>query len=195
MSLKKNAILRLIPSVAVLAALLVSMGTGTCLAQSSIYDDPYDQVKLNTPCNEDGQLDKSTYANVSWEGSKECQCEVTISKTSLTVHKGKYLEQTQYATIGSIDNRHDEVVFHGGKWTVRISKKRYEKARVVEPRKSMQLRDAMVSMGYQQITIAFPDRHIDVAVKETINDLRYNDMVYQCVESNGNYWKVYVKKL
>lgn len=178
----------------VLPAVLFILCISQAAEAQTIYDDPYNQVKVNTPHNEDGQLDGSFWAYVSWGGGKELHIEVSISKTQLTIHKCKNLETTQYVSIGSIENDPQWVKLCCDKWTARILKKSYQKARVMEVRKSSTLMDAMVSMGYSEITIAFPGRRITAAVKETINDLRYDDMIYQCTEANGNYWKVYIRK-
>jgi len=169
-----------------------------CIVQAAeaqtIYDDPYNQVRVNTLHNEDGQLDGAFWSYVSWGGGKELHIEVSVSKTQLTIYKCQNLENTQYVSIRSIENDPQWVTLRCDKWTARISKRSYQKARVMEVRKSSALTDAMVSLGYNEVTIAFPDRRITAAIKETINDLRYDDMVYQCTESNGNYWKVYIRK-
>lgn len=169
-----------------------------CISQAAeaqtIYDDPYNQVKVNTPHNEDGQLDGNFWAYVSWGGGKELHIEVSISKTQLTIYKCQNLESTQYVSIGSIENDLQWVTLRCDKWTARISRKSYQKARVMEVRKSSALMDALVSIRNNEITIAFPNRRVTASIKETINDLRYDDMIYQCTEANGNYWKVYIRK-
>lgn len=178
----------------VLPALLTVFLAFQAVEAQTIYDDPYNQVKVNTLHNEDGQLDGTFWAYVSWGGGKELYVEVTVSKTQLIIHKCQNLENTQYVSIRNIENDPQWVKLRCEKWTARISKKSYQKARVMEVRRGSSLLDAMVSLGHDEVTIAFPDRRITAAIKETINDLRYDDMVYQCTESNGNYWKVYIRK-
>ncbi|MGV8120277.1 MAG: hypothetical protein AB2L14_11000 [Candidatus Xenobiia bacterium LiM19] len=175
-------------------ALLSIICNGQAAEAQTIYDDPYNQVRVNTLHNEDGQLDGTFWAYVSWGGGKELHIEVSVSKTQLTIYKCQNLENTQYVSIRNIENDPQWVTLRGDKWTARISKKSYQKARVMEVRKSSALKDAMVSLGYNEVIIAFPGRRITAAVKETINDLRYDDMIYQCTEADGNYWKVYIRK-
>jgi len=174
--------------------LLIVLRAAQCAEAQTIYDDPYNQVKVNTPHNEDGQLDGNFWAYVSWGGGKELHIEVSVSKTQLTIYKCQNLESTQYVSIGNIENDPQWVTLRCDKWTARISRKSYQKARVMEVRKSSALTDALVSIRNNEITIAFPNRRITAAIKETINDLRYDDMIYQCTEANGNYWKVYIRK-
>ncbi|GEM_PF-1885464 len=175
-------------------ALFLVLCVSQCVGAQTIFDDPYNQVRVNTPRNEDGQLDGNFWAHVSWGGGKELYLQISISKTQLTIHKCQNLDKTQYVSLGSIENDPQWVTLRCDKWTARIGKKSYQKARVMEVRKSSTLLDAMVSLGYNEITIAFPGRRVTTVIKDTINDLRYDDMIYQCTEANGNYWKVYVKK-
>jgi hypothetical protein len=174
-----------------LVLVLLTAGAG---AAQTIYDDPYNQVKVNTPHNEDGQLDGTFQAYVSWGGSRELQLRISVSRTQLTVHQCEHVSATQYAAIGSIENDEHFVTLKCEKWTVRIGKKHYQKARVMEVGKGSTLKDAMVSLGYNEITIAFPTRSVNVVIKDKTNDLRYDDMIYQCTDAGGSYWKVYVRK-
>lgn len=176
------------------AVLVLILLTAGIVSAQTIYDDPYSQVKINTPHNEDGQLDGTFQAYVSWGGSRELQLSITVSKTQITVHQCANVSTTQYSSISSIENDEHFVTLKCDKWTVRIGKKQYQKARVMEVGKGGTLKDAMISLGYNEITIAFPTRSVNVAIKDKTNDLRYDDMIYQCTDAGGNYWKVYVKK-
>jgi hypothetical protein len=128
------------------------------------------------------------------EQGRHVPCSIQVSGSRITIRESQNLPLGESYTISSIENRSTVVVFHTSKWDIHLNKRSYKTAKVVEVRKSPTLIDAMVSVDPPELSIAFPNRRIETTVKDINSDLRYSETIYQCLEANGNYWKVYVKK-